>query len=553
MKTVVPNTVRRTPRVAYRAEHRAPSTATAPSRRWWVLGVLVVCLLIVMLDNTIMNVALKTIQDDLHATQGEMQWTVNAYSLAFAGLLFACGVLGDRFGRKRTLIIGIVVFGIASVFASTADSPSTLIAARALMGAGAAAIPAQTLSIITNVFDDSERGKALGIWAGFSGLAVAIGPVTGGFLLEHWWWGSVFLINVPFVVIGAVLIAAVAPESRRPDAAGGIDPLGIVLSVAGLVGLVYGIIRGGETTDWLRGDVLIPMVGGLVLLTAFWVVEWKGRHPAVDVTLFRNAGFSAATFAIALVMFGLFGLMFFASYYLQAIRGAAPLYAGILLTPAALGILITAPNTARLVRRFGTRAVCTTAMLVVAAGFAAFALVGQTTPTWAYESLLFGIGVGFGAVMAPATECMMAAVPRERAGAGAAVNNAIRMVGGSLGVAVLGSVLSVAYRQRLGDATDALPPAFRTGADESIGTTLAVLERVGGAIGRGAVPRPVGAVLPEIAQQARDAFVGSMHAAALVGAGAILLGAVIAVLWLPGREASVRSDDAAAEPLILVG
>ncbi|HVD28937.1 MAG TPA: MFS transporter, partial [Mycobacteriales bacterium] len=293
---------------------------TVHARRWWILGVLVISLLVVILDNTILNVALKTIQADLGASQGDMEWAVNSYVLVFAGLLFTWGILGDRYGRKRMLLAGLLIFGLTSVLTAFAQTSGQLIAFRALMGIGGGAVMPQTLSIITNVFEPRERGKAIGVWAGFSGVAIALGPITGGFLLEHFWWGSVFLINVPVVVVGLVLVFLLVPESKDPHP-GRIDPLGVVLSIAGLVLLVYGIIRGGQDNDWTSPLVLGTILGGLVLLAAFALAERLSPHPSLDITLFRNPQLSAATAAIALSFFALIGVTFYFSYYLQAVRG----------------------------------------------------------------------------------------------------------------------------------------------------------------------------------------------------------------------------------------
>src|SRR5919198_4122468 len=241
---------------------------TIHRRRWTILGVLVVSLLVIVLDNTVLNVALKTIADPekgLGATQSQLEWSINSYTLVFAGLLFTFGVIGDRFGRKRLLAVGMALFGLASLLSAYAQSPLQLIMTRALMGLGGAAIMPQTLSIITNVFEPRERGKAIGIWAGAVGLGVAIGPITGGLLLGHFWWGSVFLINVPVIVAGLIGLFVLVPESRNHEP-GGLDPIGVLLSIAGLVALSYGIIQGGDKGSWLEPDVLGPIFAGLMVL-----------------------------------------------------------------------------------------------------------------------------------------------------------------------------------------------------------------------------------------------------------------------------------------------
>ena len=492
------------------------------ARRWWILGVLVISLLVVILDNSILNVALKTIQQDLGSSQADIEWAVNAYVLVFAGLLFTWGVLGDRFGRKRMLLAGLLIFGLTSALTAFAQTSGQLIAGRALMGIGGAAVMPQTLSIITNVFEPAERGKAIGIWAGFSGAAIAIGPITGGFLLEHFWWGSVFLVNVPIVAVGLVLTFLLVPESKDPRP-GRIDPLGVLLSIAGLVLLVYGIIRGGQDNAWNSPLVLGTILGGLALLTVFVLVERRAPHPALDISLFRDPQLSAATAAIALVFFALMGVIFFLAFYLQVIRGYSPFQAGLCLVAVALAIMITAPRSAALARRFGTRVVVGTALAGIAISFGLLALVTADTPLWALELLLFGQGLCSGNVMAPATNAVMGAIPREKAGAGSAMNNTFRQVGGALGVAILGSVLSTAYRGQLGSAVDVLPEAVRHAAAESIGSTYAVLGQAG----------PAAA---QLRQAASDAFVHAMHVTALSAAAVALLGSVVVWVFLPGRR-----------------
>ena len=497
-------------------------------RRWWILATLVLSLLVVVLDNTILNVALKTIQQDLDATQSELAWAVNAYTLVFAGLLFTYGVLGDRYGRRLALVVGLTLFACASVLCAFAQTPEQLVVCRALMGIGGAAVLPSTLSIITNVFEPAERPKALGIWAGFVGAAIAIGPITGGLLLERFWWGSVFLVNVPVVLVALVGILSIVPESKDPSEQR-LDPLGVVLSITGLVLLVYGIIKGGETTDWGSPVVLGPLLGGVAVLALFVVLQRRSRSPMLDVTLFRNPAFSAACGAVTLVMFALFGAIFFLSFYLQYARAYSPLEAGVRLLPVAVAMAFFAPRSARLVRRFGPKAVCAAGLLTVAVSFGGYRFVDEATSIWAVSVLLFLQGVGMAHVMAPATESIMSTLPRERAGAGAAVNTTARQVGGALGVAVLGSVLSASYRSGITPAldrlpADALPPGARELAAESIGGTQLLTE---------ALPISLGA---PVERAGVEAFIGAMHTTATLSALVALLGALVVLRWLPGRR-----------------
>ena len=509
---------------------------TVHERRWWILGTLVISLLVVVLDNTILNVALKTIQQDLDATQSELAWSVNAYTLVFAGLLFTYGVLGDRYGRRRALVIGLVIFGVASALSAFSSSPEALIASRALMGVGGAAVMPSTLSIITNVFEPDERGKAIGIWAGFVGVAVAIGPITGGILLEHFWWGSVFLVNVPVVLLALGAILWIVPESQDPDPQG-LDPRGVVLSIVGLVLLVYGIIKGGETTEWGSVVVLGPLVAGLAVLGLFVWLQRRTASPMLDVTLFRNPAFSAACGAVTLVMFALFGAVFFMSFYLQYAREHTPLEAGVRLLPVAVALSFFAPRSAKLVRRFGAKAVCAGGMLLMTVAFSGYRLIDEATSIWWVLLLLFLQGTGMAHVVAPATESIMSTLPRERAGAGSAVNTTVRQVGGALGVAILGSILSATYRSSVTPALSALPPGLRDLAGESIGSTQ---------IAAAALPP---AARAELEVAAVDAFVEGMHAAATGSAIVAFLGALVVLRWLPGRRLPSSVDDAVREPV----
>ncbi|MGY1855284.1 MFS transporter [Modestobacter sp. SYSU DS0290] len=497
-------------------------------RRWWVLATMVVCLLMVIMGNTILNVALPTLQRELDATQGELQWAIDSYILVFAGLLFSWGVLGDRFGRRKVLLAGLTIFAVGSVLAAFSDSALELIAWRAVMGVGGAAVQPATLAVITNVFPAGERGRAIGLWAGASGLAVAGGPLAGGLVLEHYWWGAVFLLGVPVAAVGVLGILLVVPESRDP-APGRLDVPGVLLSIVALAGLVFGIIRGGSD-GWSAPLTWAPLGGGALLLAFF--VWWQRRttHPALDVTLFRNPAFSAAAGALTLNFFALQGATFYLVYYLQGVREYSPLASGASLVPVALGIAVMAPRSSVLAERFGAKAVCATGFTLIALSFAGIQLLDADTPLWLVLSVLALQGIGMGSVMAPATESIMSVVPREKAGAGAAVNNAVRQVGGALGVAILGSVLAGAYATRLGDDVDALPPAAREQASESIIGTLAAVERARAAGGEAA--SGVGAVV----EPAREAFVGAMHLTAVGTAGCAVIAAVVVLVWLPGRR-----------------
>jgi EmrB/QacA subfamily drug resistance transporter len=508
------------------ADEQGPGYA----RRWWVLATMTVCLLVVIMGNTILNVALPRVQRDLGATQGELQWAVDAYILVFAGLLFSWGVVGDRIGRRRVLLIGLTIFALGSVLAAFSDSPIELIVWRAVMGIGGAAVQPTTLAVITNVFPPRERGRAIGIWAGTAGIAVAGGPLAGGAVLEHFWWGAVFLIGVPVAALGVAAVLAFVPESRDPSP-GRLDVPGVLLSILALAGLVYGIIRGGSGAGWTTPGVLVPLVGGLVLLAAFVWLQRRSTHPALDVSLFRNPAFSAAAAALGLNFFALLGATFYLVYYLQGVREYSPLQSGAALIPVAIGMAIMAPSSSGLAGRFGAKAVCAGGFLLIALSFGGIQLLDLTSPVWLLLLVLSVQGLGMGAVMAPATESIMSVVPREKAGAGAAVNNSVRQVGGALGVAILGSLLAASYSAHLGRAVDVLPAADRAEASQSIVGTLESVRRVGAAGDADAARAAADLVGP-----AREAFVSAMHLTAVGTAAAALVAAVVVLVWLPGRR-----------------
>ena len=353
-------------------------------------------------------------------------------------------------------MIGLALFGLGSLLSAYSHSPDQLIFARwAAMGFGGAAVMPQTLSIISNVFEPNERPRAIGLWATAVGLGVAVGPVLGGLLLAHFWWGSVFLINVPVTVAGAIAVAILVPESKNPDP-GKIDYLGVLLSVVGLVLVVYGIVQGGDTGSWLGADVLGPLFGGLAVLGLFGWHESRISHPSLDVRLFADHRLSASVGAISLLFFGLGGVYFFTTFYLQNVRGYSALDAGLLTIPFAVGQLLFAPRSAALVRRFGAKAVGAAGMLGMAVALAGYAVLGTSTPIWVLAVLFAVQGAGIGVAIPSATSAVMDVLPRERAGAGSALTNTSRQLGVALGVAVLGSILAQSYR-----STTSVPPCPR--------------------------------------------------------------------------------------------
>jgi EmrB/QacA subfamily drug resistance transporter len=513
----------------------ADTDATVYRRRWIILGVLITSLMAIVLDNTVLNVALKTIAEPaagLGASQSQLEWAINSYTLVFAGLLFTFGVIGDRIGRKRMLMAGLAAFGLFSLITAYSHSPDQLVWARAAMGLAAAAVMPQTLSIISNVFDPAERPRAIGIWAVAVGIGIAIGPIVGGLLLAHFWWGSVFLINVPFCAASVAAIALLVPESKNPDP-GRIDYVGVLASIAGLVLLVYGIIQGGDKGSWVHPDVLGPALGGLAVLAFFVWYEGRVRYPSLDVRLFRDARLSSAIGALSLVFFGMMGALFFLSFYLQSVRGYTPLKAGTFSLAFAVAQMLMAPRSPALVRRFGAKSVVAAGLLLVTAALVGYQLLNVSTPIWVLAVLFFVQGAGMGMVMPPATEAVMSVVPRERAGAGSALTNTARQVSGALGVAVLGSILAQAYRSQLAPHLGPLPAPARNAATSSITASQAVAARLG----------PAGRDLAAFADRS---FVHAMHLTTLISAAITLLGAVVVMRWMPGRAAAGRQAPAAA-------
>jgi EmrB/QacA subfamily drug resistance transporter len=500
---------------------------TAYRRRWATLGVLCVSLLVVGLDNTILNVALPTLSRDLQASESQLQWIVDAYTLVFAGLLLTAGSLGDRLGRRRALVAGLAVFAGGSLWAAWSSSPGELMAARGVMGAGGAFIMPSTLSVLTNSFrDPAERTKAIGIWAAVSGVGIVLGPACGGWLLEHYWWGSVFLVNVP-IALGAIVAARwLVPESRDP-AAPRTDYLGAALSIAGLATLVWAIIE-APTKGWTSQPVLTAFALAAVLLTGFTVWERRAPEPMLNLTFLRSARFSAAAVSVTLAFFALFGSVFFLSQYLQFVLGYTPLETGVRVMPVAT-LVIGAPLAVGLSRRLGDK-------LVVAAGLAlvsaALLLLATTSASDGYGHVavvLITLGLGLGLAMTPATDAVMGSLPAAKAGVGSAMNDTTRQIGGALGVAVLGSVLSSGYTAHLGTAGRPVPHEARDG----IGAAMRIADQLPGAAGAA------------LSDAARTAFLHGMGLASLVAAAVAAGGALVALLWLPARA------PAPVEPLVL--
>jgi EmrB/QacA subfamily drug resistance transporter len=463
------------------------------------------------------------------ASPSDLQWSISSYTLVFAALLFTGGVLGDRQGHRRMLLTGMLIFGAASVWAGYANSPTALITARAVMGVGSALVMPATLSIIARVFNEKYRPIAIAVWSGSSGLAIAAGPLVSGALLERFWWGSVFLINVPFVVVGMIGAWLFLPASRnrvKPR----FDPLGVGLSTVALFLVVYGVIQGGHNSDWSRVSVLAPMIVGVVLLVAFVLIELRVSNPSLDVRLFTNRSFTGASVTVMLAFFGLTGSQYYAVFYLQGARHMSPFGCGLALFPVAIGVLLGAPLSERLVKLLGIRTVVTSGMLVIGATFLAYAWMEKYTPLPWFWLLVFVQGFGVGSVMAPTTEAIVAALPKEQTGVGSAVNNSMRQVGGALGVAVLGSILTTAYRDSASDgiARAGVPEQLRAAVGESAEATRYVADLLH---------------QPKLVDLADASFLDAMHITAIVSTVIALIGAVVAAVCLgPWGEESMEGS-----------
>ena len=455
----------------------SPRTETAVhADRWRTLGVLSLSLLIIGLDNTILNVALPTLQAELAASGSTLQWMVDAYLLVFAGLLLVFGTLGDRLGRKLALQSGIALFGLASLGALVADSAGQVIAIRALMGVGAALIMPATLSIIANVFPPEERGKAIGIWAALAAVGIGLGPLAGGLLIEWFDWSAVFLVNVPVALVAVLLGIRFVPESRDPQP-GAFDVAGAVLSTAGFTVLVYAIIE-APGTGWGSATILGLLAASAGLLAAFVWWEARAAHPMLDLGFFRSVRFSIGTLAVSVAFFALLGGIFALTQYLQFAHGYSAIEAGAIMTPLALGLVMGAGSSSRAVARLGTGPVVATGLTGVGLLLASTLLWDPATSAIVLLGWFFLLALSMGWVMAPSTEAVVGAVPAAHSGVASAMNTVARMVSGALGVAIVGSLVSSLYERDLEPALRGLPAPARAAAGESIGAAGAVAGRL---------------------------------------------------------------------------
>ena len=520
------------------AEHGGRADARWPGGhplRRRILLVLCLSLLIVVIDNTILNTALPTLARVLHAETSSLQWITDAYTLCFAALLIPAGALGDRFGRRRSLIAGLTVFALGSAAAAFAAGTGELIGARVVMGLGATFVMPATLSILNAVFPPKERAQAIAAWSAVAGAAIVIGPTLGGLLLSHFWWGSVFLINLPLAAVALAGVVLIVPETADP-ARSRFDIPGVVLVAGALFAIVDAIIE-APGRGW-TGPVTLGLGGaGVAALAAFVWWELRTSDPLIDLRVFTSRAFSAAAGAVTVIFFALFGSLFLLTQFLQLVQGYSPLAAGVRALPFALAMAAASPVSPLLAERFGTRVIMPGGMALMGLGLADLSTAGVHT---AYPLIAVAVaimGAGMGLVMAPASNTIMTTVPAHQAGAGSAINDTIREVGGALGIAIVGSLSAAVYQSRLGSAlaTAHVPGAVTHAATGSVAAADLTGARLGGVPGS------------ELVSAAHSAFVTSMALGIRVAAGVALVSAVAAVFAFAPRRP--RPAVAAAAPV----
>lgn len=505
---------------------------TIYARRWKTLVVLCTSLLIVIIGNTSLNVALPTLARELDASTSSLQWMVDSYALVFAGLLFTAGTLGDRFGRKGALQAGLLVFLVGAGMASIADTSGQVITARAVMGIAAAFVMPSTLSILTNVFPAHERAKAIAIWAGISGGGAALGPIASGWLLEHYWWGSVFLVNVPIIAIALVAGARFVPKSKDPEDQP-LDFLGAGLSIVGLGTLVYGIIEGPHH-GWASTESLLTFGLAIAALGTFAAWELRAKFPMLDLRLFRDRRFSVASAGMSLTFFAMFGTFFLVAQYFQLVLGYSALESGLLQLPMAAVMMTVAPQVPKLVARFGAARVVPVGLAFTATGLGIFSQVSVDSSIWMVYCSILPLAFGMAMTMTPLTTLIMSSVPLGKAGVGSAMNDTTRELGGALGVAVLGSLVTSRYTSSLAPSLGGLPDQARAAADSGLTGALAVAGRIGGAPG------------DALTNAAQQAFVDGLGLAAIVGSIVVFVAAASAWFLLP-RSTEVPEEVALEE------
>jgi len=513
--------------------------------RGLILVTLCLAALIINLDTTIVNVALPALVRQIGATTAGLQWVVDAYNLTFAALVLAAGSLGDRLGRKGMLLAGLGVFAAASLAGSFAATVDQLIAARAVMGLGAAMMFPATLSLLTNVFTERrERAAALGVWGASAGVGIALGPIAGGWLLERFWWGAIFLFFVPVAALVAALTVWRVPASRDPSTPP-VDWRGLALSAAGMGLIVYGIIE-APGWGWASAATIGTLAAGLAMLAMLVAAERRTASPMIDISLFRNPRFTAASASVAIAFFALLGFIFLMTQYFQVVQAYSPLVTGVRLLPVAASVAVASVAGTRLAVRIGNKIIVGGGLACFSAALAWISTVSQGTSYGIISAQMVVLGTGMGLTQAPATESIMGAVPRQKAGIASAVNGATRLFGGTLGVAVIGSVAASLYTSRLTALLPAgLPPRAAAAAAGSVGGAQVAAQHLSQAGLTGAAHA--------LSQAAQLAFLHSLTGACLVAAGVAGAGILLVAFLLPARpqiqQAGIPATDDTVAPL----
>jgi DHA2 family multidrug resistance protein-like MFS transporter len=502
------------------------------SRKWWALGALTLAVLAVGIDGTVLSVALPTLAGALNAGESDLQWFSSGYLLVLAAAMLPMGVFGDRFGRKKVLLASLFLFGVGSAACAFAPTPGAFIAARFVLGLAGAGIIVMALSGLTVLFTPAERPRAVGVWAAANFVAFPIGPILGGWLLTHYWWGWVFLMNVPVALIGLLAVVTLVPESRAPRRPG-LDLVGMLLSVAGLAGLTYGFIRAGQQ-GWTETGTLIAIAAGLLVLVGFFLWEYRlGRRalgePLVDLSLLRSGSFTWGVLLMTVLVLGMTGVLFTLPQFYQGVLGTDALGSGLRLLPLVGGLIVGAVPADRLARRVGAK-------ITVALGFAVFALgmfIGSNTTATAGDGFIAAwvalIGLGLGITFATTASAALVEIPQDRSGVASALMQALQKAGGPLGAAIMGSVLSSVYLSRL--PLTGLPAAVASGVRQSLFGGLAVAEKLHS---------------PTLLRLVQEAFVHGMDVSLVVAGGMGIAGLVLAVLFLPSKTSSTAG---AANPV----
>ncbi|MFD7001529.1 MFS transporter [Streptomyces mirabilis] len=491
-------------------------------RRWLILIVLCLSTLVLVVDNMVLTVAIPTIAEDLKASAQDLQWILDSYMLVFAGLLLTAGSLSDKFGRRKVMVIGLALFGAASVVAMEAATPGALILGRVLMGVGGALIMPSTLSILVTVFDDAERPKAIAAWSAVAMVGLVGGPVVGGALLAHFWWGVVFLLNIPIAGLAIIAALVLMPESKGPWRKA--DPIGMVLSMVGMTALIWTIIEfpkggpGQQGTQLSLGVAVLALVG-------FGVWESRCSSPMIPVSIYRNRVFTGASFSLVLLTLAQGGLMLVLTQYLQFVLGYSATQTGLAFTPLALATLAFNSVGAALLPKTGNRAMVVFGLLVIASGFGLLSTLNPESGWGVLAGAMCLMGAGGGLTMPAAMAAMMGAIPDEHAGVGSALNDTVQQAGAALGVAVLGAVLSSTF-------TGHMPATVPAAARHSIGDALAVAARTGD---------------KSLLASAHDAFTSAMSASFLAGGAGVLVAAVLAVFLMRDGRPAGASDQGATE------